>query len=61
MIDPESESDDDNIKFVDDYDKTGVRIMPDIHHKNGAIAKTLTDFASQKSYTSGFFPPKGST
>ena len=26
MIEPESDSEDDNIKFVDEYDKTGVRV-----------------------------------
>ncbi len=26
MIEPESDSEDDNIKFVDEYDKTGLRI-----------------------------------
>ena len=48
MIDPESDSEDDNIKFVDDYDKTGVKINDKV------VPKTMTEFNKTKTYTSGF-------
>ena len=54
MIDPESESDDDNIKFVDDYDKSGRKI----NQPGKSANKTVTDFQTEKSYTSGFYPTK---
>ena len=49
MIEPESDSEDDNIKFVDEYDKTGKRIS-----KKKQGVKTMIDFNKTKSYTSGF-------
>ena len=52
MIDPESDSEDDNNKFVDDYDKTGRRV--DLKEAQAAQQKAMTDFDKTKTYTSGF-------
>ena len=49
MIEPESDSEDDNIKFIDEYDKQGKRL-----NKKKQILHTMIDFNKTKSYTSGF-------
>ena len=49
MIEPESDSENDNIRFVDEYDKTGERLDRDKKR-----LKTMTEFSKTKSYTSGF-------
>jgi hypothetical protein len=49
MIEPESDSENDNIKFIDEYDKTGERL-----EKDKKKMKTMTEFTKTKSYTSGF-------
>jgi len=49
MIEPESDSEDDNIKFIDEYDKHGKRL-----NKKKQILRTMIDFNKTKSYTSGF-------
>ena len=45
----ESVGKNDNIKFIDEYDKTGVRL-----EKDKKKMKTMTEFTKTKSYTSGF-------
>jgi protein phosphatase 1 regulatory subunit 7 len=50
MIEPESDSSNDNIRFVDEYDKTGVLMSKD----NPKKLRTMTEFNKTKSYTSGF-------
>ena len=52
MIEPESDSEDGEINFVDEYDADGARVM------GGAVGqaamKTMSEFNKTKTYTSGF-------
>ncbi len=54
MIEPESDSEDGTIDFVDTYDNSGKRMNVQLGTQQ---MKTMSEFNRTKTYTSGFNEP----